>query len=67
MSLICLCDDWETQIQKLNGPIVLASIRAGRDLFDGKPFKFCPWCGMQLMLETENAARTQDNPTDGHE
>lgn len=42
------CADWLVQIEKVNGPIVLQSIRAGRDLYKetgGKPFKYCPWCG----------------------
>lgn len=48
METRCDCPDWGEQIQKINGPIVLASIRAGKDLYDGKPFVFCPWCGDRL-------------------
>lgn len=42
------CEDWPEQIKKVNGPIVLQSIGAGRDLYKetgGKPFRYCPWCG----------------------
>ncbi len=50
----CSCDDWAITMPKLNGPIVLASIRAGNPcLYDGKPFVFCPWCGNRLP-ETVN-------------
>lgn len=48
MKLECGCADWKPQMEKINGPIVLQSLRAGRDLYDGKAFKFCPWCGVRL-------------------
>jgi hypothetical protein len=45
----CVCKDWEETMPKLNGPIVLASIRAGNPkLYTGTPFRFCPWCGANL-------------------
>ena len=42
------CDEWDQNIEKVDGPIMLQSIRAGRDLYDGIPFKFCPWCGNDI-------------------
>lgn len=45
------CADWTPGITKLNGPIVLQSIRAGKDLYTGKPFLFCPWCGQKRPNE----------------
>jgi hypothetical protein len=39
------CEPWRVTLPKINGPIVLQSVRAGRDLYDGAPFEFCPWCG----------------------
>lgn len=45
----CTCPDWEPNIKKVNGPILLQAARAGRSLYDGEPFVFCPWCGSQLM------------------
>jgi len=58
--LYCTCADWEPEIAKVNGPIVLQSIRAGRDLYTGKPFRFCPWCGLVLMDKdrVENLSQT---------
>ena len=47
----CICADWEPEIAKVNGPIVLQSLRAGRDLYTGKPFRFCPWCGLSLTAK----------------
>jgi hypothetical protein len=32
---------------------MLQSIRAGRDLYDGKPFGYCPWCGTCLLEASE--------------
>jgi len=42
------CNEWDKNIEKVNGPIVLQSILAGRDIYDGMPFKFCPWCGNDI-------------------
>ncbi len=39
------CADWAPQTKKIDDFILLACARAGRDLFDGKIFQFCPWCG----------------------
>lgn len=50
MSLFCGCPNWEPEIRKLNGPIVLQSVRSGgRYQYDGKSFTFCPWCGERLV------------------
>jgi len=35
------CDRWDKNIDKVSGPIVLQSLRTGRDLYDGEPFRFC--------------------------
>jgi hypothetical protein len=50
MALECIwCTDWREQIAKVNGPIEMQAIRSGfRHQYDGKPFKFCPWCGQEL-------------------
>ena len=42
------CDDWDENILKVEGPIILQSVMAGRDLYTGKPFTHCPWCGLEL-------------------
>ncbi len=34
----------------LNGFIITASARAGKSLYDGKPFEYCPWCGVTINL-----------------
>ena len=53
------CPDWAPQIEKVNAPIILQQLRTGRSDYDGKPFKFCPWCGHELH---EVAAKTVDAP-----
>jgi hypothetical protein len=46
----CNCPDWATQIEILNGPIVLQSIRSGGAYqYPGKQFTHCPWCGNRLV------------------
>lgn len=47
-ALQCECTDWAECMPKINGPIVLAAIRAGRSVYDGKTFVYCPWCGRKL-------------------
>lgn len=44
----CICADWHETMPKINGPIILASVRAGHNTYDGTPFRFCPWCGQRL-------------------
>jgi len=45
----CDCEDWIPECEKINAPIQLQSARSGfRWQYDGKPFKFCPWCGKKL-------------------
>ncbi len=39
------CDYYQEGLDKLNAPIILATVRAGHDTYDGKPFVYCPWCG----------------------
>ena len=42
------CDGWDENIEILNGPIILQSLRSGRNPYQGKPFTFCPWCGRTI-------------------
>jgi len=44
----CNCKDWEENIDILNGPTVLQSIRTGSKGYTGKVFVYCPWCGKEL-------------------
>ena len=56
MKLYC-CDEWDQNIEKIDGPITLQSIRAGRNLYVGEPFRFCPWCGEKLKQSTIEKVR----------
>lgn len=50
MSLHCPCPDWAPQINIVNGPIILQSVRSGGAYkYPGKQFLFCPWCGTRLV------------------
>ena len=43
------CPDWEPNIDKLNGPIMMQAARSGfMWQYDGLQFRFCPWCGTQI-------------------
>ena len=39
------CFDWLPGIEAINDIIILSSVRADRDVYNYKPFRFCPWCG----------------------
>lgn len=48
----CVCDDWRVNLPILNAPLMLAVARnpnAGHG-YKGKPFAFCPWCGLTLRV-----------------
>lgn len=49
----CDCKDWQENIEILNGPIMLQSVRTGTQGYTGKFFKFCPWCSSKLREENE--------------
>lgn len=57
MSLDCTCQDWIENIEKLNAPLRLQTIRSGFTWqYDGKKFRYCPWCGKELSTESWNEA-----------
>ena len=60
------CPDWPVQIEKVNGPIVLQSLRAGLDLYDGIPFRYCPWCGKKRP-EQEKQSNVVREPSRTHD
>jgi len=47
----CKCEDWAENMPKVNAPIMLQALRGGTTGYDGKPFKYCPWCGKLLREE----------------
>lgn len=44
---VCVCDDWEVQVRRINDPIVLQQIRSGVSVASDYYVKWgwCPWCG----------------------
>jgi len=39
------CDYYQTGLDKINNIIALQVVRTGKQVYDGKPFVYCPWCG----------------------
>jgi hypothetical protein len=58
VSLEChFCLYWQSNIEAINGPIVLQMIRNPAYKPTFRPFKFCPWCGHELHeVANSNAA-----------
>jgi len=51
--MICNCDDFKKNIKILNSCIENSMIH---DLgYDGRFFKYCPWCGSKLYDDDINA------------
>ena len=48
------CPDWRPGIDKINAVIYFAGIHHGS--YDGKPFRFCPWCGKKVVLDERLSA-----------
>jgi hypothetical protein len=46
----CSCPDWESGIEKINGPIILDQVRTGNYVDENyfKKFVYCPWCGEKV-------------------
>lgn len=55
----CICPDFRENIDKINGPFVLQRARGGVG-YQGKRFKYCPWCGSELELEASDYAQPQE-------
>jgi len=49
--MICNCNDWEGNMEKINGFIVFGFTHQMK--YTGKPFVFCPWCSKKLQEEKE--------------
>lgn len=47
--LLC-CDYFEIGMKKINAPIVLQAARCGGIGYDGRLFKYCPWCGSAINM-----------------
>lgn len=45
----CTCKDWQENIDKVNGPMILQAVRSGGKGYSGVTFKYCPWCGELLI------------------
>ena len=40
------CEDWRQGIEELSGMATMLYVHGGR--YQGKQFRFCPWCGKPL-------------------
>jgi hypothetical protein len=61
MSLECIwCEDWKPNSEKVDAPMVLLHARNPSTYkgYDGKPFKFCPWCGQPLYEVATSPSQT---------
>lgn len=47
MRKICDCEGWKRSINNLNRGLSMASARGYN--YDGDMFRFCPWCGKELI------------------
>lgn len=44
------CKDYLPELEKINNIIVMSILRMGNsNLYKGKPFSYCPWCGGKLI------------------
>lgn len=45
------CDDWKENIEQVGQPFKLLAARNPGTYkgYDGKPFKYCPWCSSLLQ------------------
>ena len=52
MQVIKTCCEYHDEgSEKINAFIMTASARAGKSLYDGKPWIYCPWCGEQIRTK----------------
>lgn len=50
--MICKCADWKPNMELVNEPLLFCAARnPGQWNYEGKVFKYCPWCGSELQEE----------------
>ena len=42
----CTCEDWKESQPQIQSAQILADVH-GQEYY-GKPYRFCPWCGLTL-------------------
>jgi len=47
------CDYYQTGLDKINNIIALQVVRTGKQVYDGKPFVYCPWCGKKTLKQLD--------------
>lgn len=47
-SVTCTCKEWKHGIDELNTMVLSAELTRGY-VYTSPPFKFCPWCGKELV------------------
>lgn len=50
----CDCGKWATNIPKMNSILTMAHLRNNTG-YKGDPFVICPWCGKDLVEETDES------------
>ena len=50
---ICYCKDYIKQMRKIVDVQIFCSNQVGSPEYKMIPFKFCPWCGQELINEDE--------------
>ena len=63
--MTCDCPEWAPNIEQVNAPLMLAAARNPSASFlgyTGVHFRFCPWCGKQLVAESVLDERPRDQP-----
>ena len=48
MGVSCTCQDWKEGHWQIYSAAFLASIHG--QMYTGKVFRFCPWCGLTLVV-----------------
>lgn len=55
LKLKCDCLDWKENIKILNAPYTLGLAAVGS--YTAKAFSYCPWCGSQLIIKSDDHSR----------
>jgi hypothetical protein len=66
--LKCDCEGWQKNFPAIKAQAIFCALQSAGPKYDGDKFKFCPWCGSELMNSLTNGGGRHEGPPigDGH-
>lgn len=54
------CDEWIVGVDSINGILSVAHVMSAIPDYKGKPYVFCPWCGVKVEMKEVDTDEVKD-------